>query len=101
MAKSKGAKKSYLPVIKKAWCGLGRACTEDIIKSFMGMIVPGGMVETFIKAQFKELKDVDMQLLGPLILEQFVQYCERESAADGAGIDAGEDLDPSGNRQEL
>jgi len=107
VATYKGGAKNYLPTVKRAWCGLGRTCTEDIVSSFMGLITPGGMVESLIKAQFKEIKDLDVKMLGPIIVEQFALYCEREpklasAAGDAAGGSADEDPElASTNRQQL
>ena len=72
--KSKGDNKAYVPVVRKAWCGLGRACTKDIVDSFAAMLTPGGFLEKMVKAQ---LEVEDLSLLPEAIMMYFEEFCEK------------------------
>lgn len=82
MAGARGKKTSYVPVIKRAWCTLGKKCTQDIVKSFMKLIEGGGFMESIIQAQLGD--DVDIKKLDTMILAYFEMYCESVGRGDGA-----------------
>ena len=96
--KAQGSK-DYVPVVRKAWCGLGRQCTEDMVKSFSSMVTPGGMIETLLKSQIGQ--DVDLRMFGPVVLQYYDSYCAKHGGAGAAkarAAPAAEDLD---NREDL
>jgi hypothetical protein len=93
----KGKKQSYMPVVKKAWCLLGRKCTEEMVASTMALISGGGFIEQMVKTQLPE--GFDVKDLDKVVLAYYANYCENIGrGAEMNGADMADDLD---SREEL